>query len=407
MLVKSRARAPTAIKRLLVIDDGADIGALIAGIVKPLGYACQHATTFEQFKSFGPADAAVTDVIVVDLMMPGVDGIEVLRYLGEQRCRAAILLISQVEMRILAVAEEMARASKLRVLGRLRKPFVRSELAAMLSNHNSVEALADVPSQVHRVITEEELWRAISERQFTLNYQPQIDIKSGVAVGVEMLVRWRHPVHGLLYPDTFIGLAESWELVNDLTWLVMDTAFNDLNFFATCGWHPTLAINVSAFSLKDIKLPDMLFARAAAAGIAPSKITIEITESGVITQVAGVLDILARLRLGDVNLSIDDFGTGFSMMRQLKRMPANELKIDKEFIRALDQDSDAEVIVRKTIEIGHELGMKVVAEGVETEAQLRMLAALKCDVAQGNLFSRPALAADIAAWCKTLPSLPG
>ena len=119
-----------------------------------------------------------------------------------------------------------------------------------------------------------------------------------------------------------------------------------------------------------------------------------------------MLDILARLRLGGVNLSIDDFGTGFSMMRQLKRMPANELKIDQEFIRGLGHDNDAEVIVRKTIEIGHELGMKVVAEGVETAAQLHMLSALNCDVAQGYLFSRPLTAVDIAAWSKTAPSLP-
>jgi EAL domain-containing protein (putative c-di-GMP-specific phosphodiesterase class I) len=207
-----------------------------------------------------------------------------------------------------------------------------------------------------------------------------------------------------MYPDTFISLGESWELVDELTWVVIDAAFKDLNYFATCGWHPALAINVSALSLTDLKLPDMLFARAAAAGISTTKITVEITESGVIHKAAGVLDILARLRLGGVNLSIDDFGTGFSMMRQLKRMPANELKIDQEFIRLLGQDNDAEVIVRKTIEIGHELGMKVVAEGVETKAQLQMLAALNCDVAQGNLFSRPATAVDIAAWCKTAPS---
>jgi EAL domain-containing protein (putative c-di-GMP-specific phosphodiesterase class I)/ActR/RegA family two-component response regulator len=394
-------------KRLLVIDDGVEMGALIAAIVKPLGYVCQHATTFVQFKAFCPADADVTDVIVVDLMMPDVDGIEVLRYLGEKRCRAAILLLSQVEMRILAVAEEMARASKLRVLGRLRKPFVRSDLETLLRYGDGEHAMLDVPPSALRPITEAELRRAIGENQFLLHYQPQVDIKSGAAVGVEVLVRWQHPVRGLVYPDTFIGLSESWELVNDLTWVVMDAAFKDLKFFATCGWHPNLAINVSAFSLRDLKLPDLLFVRAAAAGIELSKITVEITESGVITQVAGVLDILARLRLGGVNLSIDDFGTGFSMMRQLKRMPANELKIDKEFIRALEQDSDAEVIVRKTIEIGHELGMRVVAEGVETEAQLHMLGALNCDVAQGNLFSRPALAADIAAWRKGMPSLPG
>ena len=394
-------------KRLLVIDDSAEIGGLIAAIAQPLGYTCLHATTFEQFKAFCPGDA---DVIVVDLMMPDIDGIEVLRYIGEQRCRAGILLLSSVEMRLLAVAGEMARASNLRVLGRLRKPFVREELRAILQSHGGVQggilATHVAPLSALQPVSKTDLRRAINENQFILYYQPQIDIKTGAAVGVEALVRWQHPVHGLLYPDTFIGLGESSLLVDELTWVVMDAAFKDMNYFAAGGWHPTLAINVSAFSLRDLKLPDRLFARAAAAGIATTKITVEITESGVITEVAGVLDILARLRLGGVNLSIDDFGTGFSMMRQLKRMPANELKIDQEFIRVLGHDNDAEVIVRKTIEIGHELGMKVVAEGVETAAQLHMLSALNCDVAQGYLFSRPLTAVDIAAWSKTAPSLP-
>jgi EAL domain-containing protein (putative c-di-GMP-specific phosphodiesterase class I)/ActR/RegA family two-component response regulator len=383
---ETRARHEAA-KRLLLIDDSPDIGELMSVIVRSMGYVCEHAQTFAAFKDVLADDVVV--VVVVDLMMPDVDGIEVLRYLGEQRCRAGIVLLSGVKPELLSVAGEMARALQLRVLGHVSKPLKSRELETVLRGEERAKMPGHLATPAMPIITETELRRALAEDQFVLHFQPQIDIASGAAVGVEALVRWQHPIHGLLMPDMFIGLCESSNTIDALTWRVVDKAFDGIGLFAAGGWHPTLSINVSAFSLRNLKLPDLLASRAKAAGLAPARVIVEITESGVIDNTAAVLDILVRQRLSGMNLSIDDFGTGFAMMRQLKRVPATELKIDKEFIHAMRHDHAAEVIVRKTIEIGHELDMKVVAEGVETREQLGLLCDLKCDLAQGYWFTRP------------------
>ena len=385
-------------KRLLTIDDDSHFfGLIISAIATPMGYRCEHARTFPAFKDLLSDNVSV---IMVDLMMPGVDGIEVLRFMSEQNCKAGILLFSGTDQRTLLVAEEMARELRLRVLGRLAKPLVRGDLEAFLRQEEQVVVPSLVAANAAPVITVEALRRAIIEKQLVVYYQPQIDVKSGTAAGVEALVRWKHPVHGLVFPDSFITLAESCGVIDELTWLVITQIFEDAKTFAAQGWEPTLSINVSAFSLCDLKLPDRLFSLAQSSGVAPERIIVEITESGMVEKVAPVLDILTRLRLRGINLSIDDFGTGFSMMHQLKRIPASEIKIDMEFVRAMGQDHSAEVIVRKTIEIGHELGMKVVAEGVEERGQLEQLAKLNCDIVQGYLYGRPVPPDALLSWWK-------
>ena len=385
-------------KHLLTIDDDSHFfGLIISAIATPMGFSCQHARTFSSFKEMLTDDVAV---IMVDLMMPGVDGIEVLRFLSEQRCRAGILLFSGADRSTLLVAEEMARELRLRVLGRLSKPMVRGDLEAFLRQADDLEPLIktiDIPPAAP-IISADALRRAILERQLTVHYQPQIDVRSGVASGVEALVRWQHPQHGLLYPDSFIPLAESIGVIEDLTWLVVEEVFEAEPLFAASDWAPRLSINISAFSLCDLKLPDRLMASAQVARIPPERLIVEITESGTLQKVAQALDILARLRLRGIHLSIDDFGTGFSMMHQLKRIPATEIKIDKGFVDTMDTDHAAEVIVRKTIEIGHELRMKVVAEGVETAAQFQQLGQLNCDIVQGYLFARPMPLQALLAW---------
>ena len=382
-------------QRLLAIDDSPDMGDLIAFVAEPLGYECMHAMTFAVAKEM-LTDAL--DVIVVDLMMPDIDGIEVLRYLAQQRCTAGILLLSGADRRLLSVAEEMARASGLRVLGRLSKPFLPRDLAALLSTQAGVTAAQKRNRPDAPEITEADLRRAIAENELVVYYQPQVDIVSGVAVGAEVLVRWQRPSHGLVPPDAFVSAFEACGMTHDLTWAVVEQTFSDAALFEAGGWTPKLSINVSAMFLRDLDLPEKLFARAQAAGVSPANITIEIVESGAIEKVTAVLDIVTRLRLRGFHMSIDDFGTGFSMMQQLKRIPANELKVDKGFVLAMTHDADALVIVSKTIEIGHEMGMTVVAEGVETEEQLQKLRELKCDIAQGFLFAKAMPAAELLAW---------
>jgi EAL domain-containing protein (putative c-di-GMP-specific phosphodiesterase class I) len=170
------------------------------------------------------------------------------------------------------------------------------------------------------------------------------------------------------------------------------------------GKVPMLSLNASVYSFHDLKFPDMLVSIAEKNGVSPATVTIEITESGLIEELWRTLDILTRLRMKQIKLSIDDFGTGYASMQQLKNIPATELKIDRSFVMDMESSEKDRIMVRKTIELGHELGMSVVAEGVETREQLDLLRLYDCDCAQGYFFSRPLPPAELVSWLKTYRS---
>ena len=202
-------------------------------------------------------------------------------------------------------------------------------------------------------------------------------------------MRWQHPSRGLLPASAFVEAFETAGLINELSWIVFRKVLADRK--GRLAGHARLAIsmNLSALSLRDLALPDKLEAMILAHGATPSDFFIEITESGLVSELHAALDVLARLRLKGLQLSIDDFGTGYAMMHQLQRVPASELKLDIAFVQAMLTDDSANTIVRKTLELARDLDMATVAEGVETEEQLQALAEYGCESAQGYLFGRP------------------
>ncbi len=239
------------------------------------------------------------------------------------------------------------------------------------------------------------LRRAIDENQLFLVYQPQVCIKTGRVVGVEALVRWRHPERGVIPPDQFILLAEHAGLIKPLTLWVLTAALRQCR-----GWHDqgivvSVAVNLSARSLQDAGLPDQVAAILHHAGAVPGSLEMEITESVIMADPARALEILTRLNAMGVRLSIDDFGTGYSSLSYLKKLPVESIKIDKSFVISMVTDPDDAVIVRSTIDLAHTLGLKVVAEGVERRETWDRLAALGCDSAQGYYLSRPQPADDL------------
>ncbi len=239
------------------------------------------------------------------------------------------------------------------------------------------------------------LRRAIDDNQLFLLYQPQVCVKTGRVVGVEALVRWRHPERGVIPPDQFILLAEHAGLIKPLTLWVLTAALRQCR-----GWHDrgiaiSVAVNLSARSLQDAGLPDQVAAILHHAGAAPGSLELEITESVIMADPARALEILTRLNAMGVRLSIDDFGTGYSSLSYLKKLPVESIKIDKSFVISMVTDQDDAVIVRSTIDLAHTLGLKVVAEGVEQRETWDRLAALGCDSAQGYYLSRPQPADDL------------
>ena len=248
-----------------------------------------------------------------------------------------------------------------------------------------------------------ELRAAIERGELLLHYQPKVDIASGRLVAVESLVRWCHPQRGMMYPDTFIPLAEQTGLIKPLTDWVMREAFSQCRRWHDEGLAINIAINQSAHNLHDPNLPadvERLFAHQ---NIHPSSVTMEITESAIMANPLRAMDVVTQLSAMDVALSIDDFGTGYSSLAYLKRLPAKELKVDKSFVMDMIADENDAMIVKSTIDLAHNLGLKVVAEGVETAEIWNGLAALGCDVAQGYYLARPMPANELEAWAKESP----
>ena len=241
---------------------------------------------------------------------------------------------------------------------------------------------------------------AVSEGQLELHYQPKMDMKSGIITHTEALVRWQHPSLGMIPPDNFIPVAEQTGQINELTFWVMETAINQQKIWLEQGMDINIAINISAESLRDPTFYDFVFSTLANAQVEPSKVTLEVTESAVVEDPETAIALLQRFKDSGIFLSIDDYGTGYSSLAQLKQLPVHELKIDKSFVQRLEQDPDDQIIVRSTIELAHNMGLTVVAEGIEDQFALDWLGEHGCEKAQGYFISRPQPAETLTVWLK-------
>jgi len=246
-----------------------------------------------------------------------------------------------------------------------------------------------------------DLRQSITHGELRLKFQPKVDLVHRQVHHVEALLRWDHPVLGAVPPDEFIPLAERSGFVHELTRFVLESALAQNARWRDQGLDLGVAINLSAMDLMDADLPDFIHDCQRRHQVPPEKIILEITEGALMRDVDYAVRMLHRLRAGGIRLSIDDFGTGYSSLAQLKRMPVDEIKIDKSFVMQMIEGSDDAVIVRSTIELGHNMGLSVIAEGVETDVSLALLTSYRCDMVQGYFFSAPLAADELAAWCRT------
>ena len=367
-------------RRLLLIDDDVGIRELVCDIAEECGFDATATDEPEQFLS--ASESLNPSVIVLDLMMPGVDGVELLRALSERSCRSKIMIISGLDSKMLKTAKHLAQAQGLDVLATLQKPLDVNDLEALLAN----AAGQDV------AVTGDELAAAIEKEELIVHYQPKVSLTPSGDMpiyGAEALVRWRDLHRGLILPGAFIPLAEETGLIAPLTDLVVRTAIRDLARWKGKGLGLSIAVNMPPLLLTDLELPDRLVDQLKAADVDPANLVIEITESVAMRDVSTSMDILMRFRLGGIGLSLDDFGTGFSSLVELYRMPFTELKIDQSFVSDIDENEEARIIVRSIGDLARNLGLSVCAEGVETTTALSFLRDLGCERVQGNLISEP------------------
>jgi diguanylate cyclase (GGDEF)-like protein/PAS domain S-box-containing protein len=264
---------------------------------------------------------------------------------------------------------------------------------------NSGYAIYDPAQDQHsasRLSLSGDLRRAIDADELVLHYQPKVDLRSGCIVGVEALVRWQHPTLGLLLPDAFIPMAERGGLINPLTFWVLKTAIRQRHRWKEAGIEFAIAINLSTRTLQDLNFPAQVAESLQGLGMDPKYLEFEITESAIMADPVRALKVLTDLNTMGVRILIDDFGTGYSSLAYLQKLPVQAVKIDKSFVMGMSTNSSNVAIVQSTLDLGHNIGLMVVAEGVEDREACVTLKSLGCDMAQGDYFSQPVPAEQIA-----------
>lgn len=337
------------------------------------------------------------DALIVDLNMPGMDGVQFLRHLARRRFRGGLLLVSGEDDRILRSVAKLAAAGRLRLLGTLHKPFARERLGQALG---ALPSFADtnVMQEAGRTYAAQELRDAIAAGQLVNHYQPQVRLGDGGVAGVEALVRWRHPSDGLVFPSAFVPLAEQSGLSDALAHAVLAAALRAARQWREDGLELRVSVNLAMDNLFALDLPETVLSAAVAAGVPVDCVVLEVTESQVTRDLNKLLEVATRLRMKRVGLAIDDFGTGSSSLAQLRDVPFDELKLDRGFVHGASADPALLAILKSTLDMARQLGLRTVAEGVEDRADWDCLRALACDLAQGYLIARPMPADDVPAW---------
>ena len=335
------------------------------------------------------------DIIVCDLQMPEMDGIEVIRQLANDGFGGGVILVSAEDKRVLKTAENMAEVRGLNVIGSLSKPMSVHKIISLMNKYAASEQQTSwsIPD-----VTANELDAAIRSGKITVNFQPQVDIKTGSVKSVETLARWNHPERGMISPNIFVEIAERNDLIDSLTDSIIMQATRQAATWKKQGIDLNVAINVSMNNLRHLDFPDRLTDIVNNAGMDIKKLVIEITESRLVKDLGTCLDILTRLRLKGPILSIDDFGTGYASMEHLKQMPFEELKIDRAFVNGVYKDDTARAILESSIFLAKQLDMSTVAEGVESQNDLDLVTELGCDMVQGHYIAPPMDVKAFNAW---------
>ena len=373
--------------RLLIADTDTETRRTAGDFAAKHGYTIAHATDEAQFRDlvgrFEPT------VILLDPLGLSPQDFDALRWLGFRRDRSTLIIVISKDSFSLA-PEEIRMAYGLEVALATAKPLRESMLEAVL-----------LPQLVRaRNLCETDLRRAVDRAQLCAHYQPKLrrSDQGWDLVGIEALLRWNHPEHGLVYPEDFIELAESHGLIGALTDYVLQDGIDQIAAWNRRGHRLVLSVNLSARLLTDVdfadRMCDFLFSR----GVAPDQLTLEITESATFGDPSSTLEILSRLRARGIGLALDDFGIGYSSLTQLYKLPFSEVKIDKSVGMEVDQTPAARMIVRAIVDLGHHLGLSVCCEGIESRTALDVLHQCGCDLAQGYFIARPMPAEDLGQW---------
>ncbi|KIF80561.1 EAL domain-containing response regulator [Noviherbaspirillum autotrophicum] len=337
------------------------------------------------------------DISFVDLNMPGMDGIELMRHLANAEHQGAVVLVSALGSALLFSVETMSKAYGINLLGAFEKPATPEILQDVIRRYRPPHAHGTIKKALP-VLRLEDILHGLQEQQFEPLFQPKVELATGKVRAVEAFARWRHPQYGLVPPAAFIPTLEACGHMDQLTSVVVEQSIAACRAWQDLGLMLSVSINLSASSLAEAGLVDKIVGLTTQYGIAPQDVTFEITELIAMTDVPVCLENLARLRMRGFGLSIDDFGTAHSNLQQLLRIPFLDLKIDRSFVAGAAHNTQMHLALSSCLELARKMRRNSVAVGVETREDWDLLRGLGCTYAQGYYIARPMERDAVPAW---------
>jgi EAL domain-containing protein (putative c-di-GMP-specific phosphodiesterase class I)/FixJ family two-component response regulator len=394
---------PVELESLLIVDDSPVQRQHAAALCRELGikliYEASNGAEALQLLSML---VLLPSAMIIDLEMPGMDGVELIQQLKQQGLTIALIVASSRESVLIESVKTMSQILGMTVLDGLQKPLRLPGLRSALARYCVPGSAAPLRQPAVRdPIDRAELARAIDAGEILPYYQPKVDMRTGIVRGAEALARWQHPVKGLVPPDHFIAQAEQQGLIHALTLSMMEQVLRQATIWNGRGLELSIAVNISAQLLDSPDIVQEISTLLERHALPATQIILEITEGTAATRLGPALGVLARIRLKGFGLSIDDYGTGFSSMQQLARIPFTELKIDRSFVHGAHQRKNSRVILQSALDLARRLELITVAEGIETMEDWRLLQEFGCMIGQGYLIAKPMPADALPQWMKS------